>query len=400
MSQFWKQFFEASANVSLSGYEELVDGGETSPAEETAHDQEEEQTTAIHDHTQEPSQYTPRPQTSAGGHDTTTLSSVDDQSSVLYDRSRAAQQQPAQLQHHDDSSVLTDRDGDLAGSTPHAPPRGIKIEQQQQPQPAGDEMDIDMDEEDSELIFQQHTTRLLGETSRYYDDNHGFEQGEEEEEEEEGGGGGEVGDDSVLGARSRSKNPVLHRMQNKTYRIMATPHKGISAVKPNTTSNRGVSPVRWKIQPTTPKIKQEDTEKKRPLWEDSPSSSPEPTPPQLRSAAFMSPMRLAYGGPKTSEKLQAAAKAIAAPRTPGVSVQTPAVGRKTKDVFGGVGMQSATKAIVDAKAAAKEKRKSILEEITWESDEDLGVSPPKTIQFAVPASRLMQTPGESLLWFK
>lgn len=43
------------------------------------------------------------------------------------------------------------------------------------------------------------------------------------------------------------------------------------------------------------------------------------------------------------------------------------------------------------------------DEITWESDSDedadgvykeLGMSPPKTIQFSFPQSRLLQTPGK------
>ncbi|KAJ2974838.1 hypothetical protein NUW58_g8528 [Xylaria curta] len=38
-SKFWKQFFEASANVSLSGYEELVGEDETTTAEETTLDE-------------------------------------------------------------------------------------------------------------------------------------------------------------------------------------------------------------------------------------------------------------------------------------------------------------------------------------------------------------------------
>ena len=54
------------------------------------------------------------------------------------------------------------------------------------------------------------------------------------------------------------------------------------------------------------------------------------------------------------------------------------------------------------------------DEISWESDSDddaegvyreLGMSPPKTIQFNLPQSRLLQTPGESryltfLLWVR
>ena len=53
---------------------------------------------------------------------------------------------------------------------------------------------------------------------------------------------------------------------------------------------------------------------------------------------------------------------------------------------------------VYGKSAKQEK-----DEITWESDSDedaegvyreLGMSPPKTIQFNLPQSRLLQTPGK------
>jgi DASH complex subunit ASK1 len=90
-------------------------------------------------------------------------------------------------------------------------------------------------------------------------------------------------------------------------------------------------------------------------------SSPPVAAPQLRSEIFSSPVRQQYNRAN-------------APRTPSVSIHTP------------------------AKAEAKAKK----DEISWESDSDqdaddvykeLGMSPPKTIQFAIPPSRLLQTPG-------
>ena len=91
-------------------------------------------------------------------------------------------------------------------------------------------------------------------------------------------------------------------------------------------------------------------------------SSPPVAAPQLRSEIFSSPVRQQYNRANT-------------PRTPGVSIHTP------------------------AKAEVKAKK----DEISWESDSDqdaddvykeLGMSPPKTIQFAIPPSRLLQTPGK------
>ena len=96
-------------------------------------------------------------------------------------------------------------------------------------------------------------------------------------------------------------------------------------------------------------------------------SSPPVAAPQLHAEIFSSPIRKQYNRP-------------AAPRTPGVSVQTPAKA-KSKET--------------SSKAAKKD-------EISWESDSDedaegvyreLGMSPPKTIQFSLPQSRLLQTPG-------
>jgi DASH complex subunit ASK1 len=105
-------------------------------------------------------------------------------------------------------------------------------------------------------------------------------------------------------------------------------------------------------------------------WQEteSPMSSPPVAAPQLRSEIFSSPVRQQYNRAN-------------APRTPGVSIHTPAKG--------------------EAKYAGNPVAKK--DEISWESDSDqdaddvykeLGMSPPKTIQFAIPPSRLLQTPGK------
>lgn len=133
----------------------------------------------------------------------------------------------------------------------------------------------------------------------------------------------------------QAKDPLLHRTQDKTYRIRSTPHKN------------------------APPMQAE-----RYAWQDSPASSPEMAVPKLRSEAFMSP-------------LKSARQRLGAPRTPGVSVQSPARKKSRDDVFGG------------------DTGKKPKYEIDWESDSDdpVAMSPPKTIQFALPPSKLMQTPG-------
>ncbi|KAL2132784.1 hypothetical protein VTI74DRAFT_3378 [Chaetomium olivicolor] len=361
-TKFWKQFFEASANVSLSGYEELA-GNEESTAITT------EGESTIHHET---TSYTPRPR-SAGEHDATA-----EQSSAMY--------HGHETRHEE--SALGDDDGDLTGSTPRPPAtetlrpqfaglsspyEALKREYDgkaagssttpKQPAPGTEE-----EEEDTELLFQQHTARLprMSMTPRASLEPDELAQHASSDE-----------DDSVLGGRRKNKDPLLHRMLDKNYRIAATPHKGTSS---------GISPVKWKVDKLTTTPGKDKQKTARPIWEDSPSSSPEMAVPQLRSAAFMSPMR-----PLPRGKGRAAASA-AAPRTPGVSVQTPAAGRKTRDAF------------ATAAAATGDKQQGpgtgtstrYEDEITWESDSDDGfggMSPPKTIQFALPPSKLLQTPA-------
>lgn len=141
-------------------------------------------------------------------------------------------------------------------------------------------------------------------------------------------------------------DPLLHRILDKNYRIHATPH---TAQKVNKTPAN------------------------KPSWRDSdsPMSSPPVAAPQLRSEIFGSPIRQQYNRP-------------IAPRTPGISVQTPAKGKGKE-------------AIPNPPLAKKD-------EISWESDSDedaegvyreMGMSPPKTIQFNLPQSKLLQTPGMS-----
>lgn len=113
-----------------------------------------------------------------------------------------------------------------------------------------------------------------------------------------------------------------------------------------------------------------------PSWHDADSnaSSSPIQAPKLHDEMFSSPIR--------QPQIRARAdSALNAPRTPGVSVQTPAKGK---------GKEASAKKVKD--------------EITWESDSDeggaddvykqLGMSPPKTIQFAIPPGRLLQTPAK------
>lgn len=250
-----------------------------------------------------------------------------------------------QSTYHAEDSLLDD--AELTGSTPR-PPATKTMRAQfaslESPYEAmkremkAEETTVLEDEEDSTVLLAQHTARLpdMSMTPR----------------------NSLGGDDTLDQSTQYHKDPLLHRVLDKTYRIQATPHKPAIRISP---------------------LKSTVTKKATPAWkDDSPMSSPEMAVPTLRSEAFMSPY-------KSNARARLAA-ATQGPRTPGVSVQTPATARKTRDVF----------AQEDSvKASGKQKY-----EIDWDSDDDdgdidiyAGMSPPKTIQFALPPSKLLQTPG-------
>jgi DASH complex subunit ASK1 len=333
--------------VSLSGYEELAND-DNEDGDETATGLDE---SSMQDGTT--TGYTPR--ADRGGQDDT-AASVMDQSGLQGDES------------------LLDDDGSLTGSTPRAPAtRTIKpnyanldspyeavkreIKGGRRGSDGKDEMDDDFDdneEEDSTVIFAQHTARLPDMSMMPH-----LPRGEPSPER-------------------KNKDPLLHRILDKNYRLQATPHKGAML---------RVSPLKDKAKASTDR----DADETRgaaasSAWQDSPMSSPIMEMPKLRSAAFMSPV-------KTAAR-QRLADATAGPRTPGVSVQTPGAGRKkTRDFLGG---RDDDDEPTDELPTAGHKY-----EIDWESDSDEGafggMSPPKTIQFALPPSKLLQTPGEYLL---
>ena len=167
------------------------------------------------------------------------------------------------------------------------------------------------------------------------------------------------GQTSYLPSAKRN-DPLLHRVMDKNYRVHATPH---TAQK-----EKAKTPVQQKS------------------WRDlgSPGSSSPIQAPTLHHEFFSSPIRQPALTPRNvaSSRKQNIFSKLNAPRTPGVSVQTPA-----------------EKPRHDIASPSKTR-----EEITWESDSDedediyktLGMSPPKTIQFALPPSRLVQTPARDV----
>lgn len=142
----------------------------------------------------------------------------------------------------------------------------------------------------------------------------------------------------------------MHRILDRNFRIQATPLKGRQ-------QNR--------MAPSEAPDSAQRTQSRTFLPDSSPMSSPEMAAPQLRSDLF------------SPEKRNG--KARETPRTPGVSVQTPG---QDVTISTGRALFSDTKDVTRT---------------LWESDsdddDDLGISPPKTMQFHVPQSRLLQTPA-------
>ncbi|TAQ91213.1 hypothetical protein B7494_g399 [Chlorociboria aeruginascens] len=309
-SKFWKQFFEASANVSLSGVEER--------------DEEEEDISYAHSHENTSTYATSTSQT---GEDT-----------LPSDGGEHERYDPG------DDSLLDNLD--ISGSTPRAPRQKSAIsgkpsfagypspyEELKQELKGRNDQD---DEDDTQLPPTTPGTQSrlpdmsMTPPSSPFDPTTYL---------------------TSVTEKGTTANQLLHRVLDKNYRLQATPHT------------------------TRKENKESRTPANKPSWHDttSPMSSPPAAAPQLRADIFSSPIRQQYSIPT-------------APRTPGISVQTPAKGKGREDI---------SKSTQLRQPAPKD-------EISWESDSDqdaegvykeLGMSPPKTIQFSLPRSRLLQTPA-------
>ncbi|KAG5984335.1 hypothetical protein E4U55_005220 [Claviceps digitariae] len=341
-SKFWKQFFEASANVSLSGYEELANDDESSVMEDSTAMQDE--TTADYTRDHEDATATPV------ARDATMR-----EEESLFDDAELSGSTPRLPATKTIRADMPDRDR----ATPFDSMKREMRKEEQDTTVLHDE-----EEEDSTVLFAQRTAQLpdMSLTPRGRRDEHTAEQRQS--------------------ARRSNKDPLLHRVLDKNYRVQSTPHR--PAIR--------ISPLK--------KDKDKDKGKERAMaaWQedDSSMSSPDIAPPTLRSEVFMSPYKL-----MARQRLAAASQG---PRTPGVSVQTPARGQKiSRDVFasaaGGAGDAGPSTTREDLEGATKSRGRQKYE-IDWDSDGDgddddlyAGMSPPKTIQFALPPSKLLQTPA-------
>ncbi|KAJ4406522.1 hypothetical protein N0V91_004464 [Didymella pomorum] len=303
-SKFWKQFFEASANVSLSGYEAPQDDS------------------IAQDDTQQEETYE---------EDETVTGDVTRQGATT-------PQRPASS-HGEVEDTMTMDSPSMGHSTPGMP-------QSLRKGAHGDGDELDADEE---------APQFAGLSSPY----------EALRQELEGGPSGSrtpkfepvtpgkthlpdmTGFDSspfVQPTTSKkahfNQDPLMHRVLDKTFRVQATPlisprkYKPTGAFTPSTAHRTTATP------------RGAATNTRLPKWDD--SSPPSSPAPQLRADIF-SPMKT--------------------PRTPGVSVQTPAKGKTPMSM-------GRDQDFVD-----------------YSDDDELDFSPPKTIQFHIPQTKLLQTPA-------
>lgn len=310
-SQFWKQFFEASANVSLSGYEEPnqededithTDGTSTSLETPTDHDEylqggaEEQQGDDEEFTVDSPTQVT-------GVQTTPKIGSAQKKTN-----GKAAYRSPSPRKYTGKNPMGRGRDDSEEPSTPR-PQAGIDMSSPFEPESAA---------------YQPSTQKRT------------------------------------------NNDPLMHRVLDKNYRVQATPHTQ------RRKRQQGEEGTLGKVKGTPATA----TKTRRP-WDDSPQSSPEMAAPELRSDLF-SPVRPAVGGP----------------RTPGISVLTPAR-NKTGPA---VPTTSTGRQLFSPQDKTYSNAKDRTNHIFSDDDEDTGdgfaeISPPKTMQFHVPQSRLMQTPA-------
>lgn len=347
MVQFWKQFFEASANVSLSGYEEK-------PNEDTTVQEEEPTATEEADVTQ-----SNKTETVSGTYDNPDEQNPD--ADITHNKADDLDLTSLALSHSTPRAPApeksTDADTTTASSIEYSstsPYENLKkqINESQSP--------FDMDDSNlpstprgkSASTFRQYrgSSPMSPSSSPFVPPvSH------------------EKPSATSRGHSSKPSDPVMHRMPDKTYRVQATPlGKGYSAASGG--DGRSKFTVTPKAKPTA-----------KYTYDDSPISSPEPEAPQLHEEIFSSPIKGNYNTPGTDRKRRFALPSTNHLHTPqpGTSVLTPAKG-----------------SVADGKRPA------------WDSDDDDddgfggadfgndGFSPPKTMQFHIPQSRLMKTPGK------
>ncbi|KPI43604.1 DASH complex subunit ask1 [Cyphellophora attinorum] len=339
-SKFWKQFFEASANVSLSGYEDQSIQQSHLP-DETTTETEDSHATNSHTTLETSESYS----TPAAQHISTDSIQDLDISNMTLSPSKSSTPRPTHRQARDDTST----------SASYAEyPSPYEALRQEVNQTAVDttSMTKATDYDDT----QQPAPSTPGAQTR-------LEPTEYETRPQSSPflPSQQPPPSSARPTTARKKtDPLLHRILDKNYRVQATP---LTTRKHNA---------------ATPGTSQRT---QRRLFDSSPMSSPEVPAPQLNSALF-SPRKPT--NPRSN-----------APRVPGVSVLTP-----RRDPQAAAAQQSR---IPQPSNAQYTPQHPASQRGTWDinssdDEDDSDVlqfgSPPKTMQFHVPQNRLLKTPAK------
>ncbi|KAJ5917479.1 hypothetical protein N7466_011033 [Penicillium verhagenii] len=325
-AKFWKQFFEASANVSLSGYEEQPKDDDT-VQEQTA--MEEEDLTA----------------------DMTQSTSHEDQS---YDTPTS---QRHNMHHgHGDDLDLTEL-AISSHSTPRGPSQYVDDDMTTSSVEHSSYEDLRRQINEADAPFSMPDSSTLPSTpGRQPFFPHGASAESPMSSPFIPPASAKYQSASRDTRYQKPSDPVLHQMLDKTYRVQATP------LGKNYHNPSGGTNTRSKFAVTP----NQAGSSSRYAFNDSPMSSPEPEAPQMHSEIFSSPIK-GVDTPGTNRKRRTSSNRMRVTPKPGFSVLTPA-------------------------------KKSGGNRAIWDSDdefdEDLGPSPPKTMQFHIPQSRLMQTPAK------
>ncbi|KAL9000415.1 MAG: hypothetical protein Q9169_000932 [Polycauliona sp. 2 TL-2023] len=318
-SKFWKQFFEASANVSLSGYEEPPEHDETVAEDATA-------TTPSTSAYASPSQ----------------LRDEDDESMGP---------QPNSREHYQDDTALSTTPPEQSTPRPKS-----KNHQQQHPSIAAFSSPYETLKREIKGSHPSQDDSTLPSTPRNL-----FQSQPESSPF--------MPPSTARPHRTPKDDPLLHRILDKNWRLQATPHTTTRAPKPGSTAlpyRTGRLHTQSINLNETPAAADKGKSKSHSAMDDELDSSPALPAPELHSEIFGTPARRT--------------------RIPGVSVLTPARGNRTP-----------------GRKGTEVQNGRTTEKDIWDSsdsdDEDgegaggRGMSPPKTMQFHIPQSRLLRTPA-------
>lgn len=349
-TRFWKEFFEASANISLTGYEE--------PEEDVTQTTAGTSGNADADATFDSEDATQRPQSRA----TDEMEEGADGSSLLDSPSisvKAAAHGATPKANPPTSQAMSREEEDVTGSSSSfadypSPYEALKREMQH-------EQGVTKAPATPGRHAAAAAAALAYRPSPFH---------------------ANTAEKKAKHPQPPNADPLLHRVLDKNYRIQATPHTARTKAPP---------PPPTTTKPTSSAV--HEPTKTRTL---NPALDSSPFSPALEAPALRAEI---FGTPAANKRRGRAAPTLQGPRTPGVSVQrSPAKSGFTP----GDGAGTARKTLfTDGGGRNDDDGGGEQDEIDWRLDSDSedesapfgGMSPPKTIQFNMPGNKLLQTPA-------